>query len=133
GSGMVVRLVKCVVGGTAQNDVEGKQLVGIEPVIKANAGFRAMAYERLFAQVISPTNFPVTVGKSAAGQADGQVGVWAQGITDSEFGVHVNRSDGQSQCQVGLNELRLVVIVIRVTGKRPAALQRLIVTKLKEP
>src|SRR5438876_11063968 len=54
-------------------------------------------------------------------------------MTNAQLGVHVNRRDGQSQGQVGLNELRLVVIVERVTGERPAPLQRLIVTELKEP
>src|SRR6266853_1284365 len=54
-------------------------------------------------------------------------------MANSQLGVHVNRRDGQPQRQVGLNELRLVVIVKRVTGERPAALQRLIVTELKEP
>src|SRR2546427_2787138 len=53
-------------------------------------------------------------------------------MANAQLGVHVNRRNGQSQRQIGLNELRLVVIVKRVTGKRPSSLQRLIVTELKE-
>src|SRR5437773_8646637 len=53
-------------------------------------------------------------------------------MANAQLRVHVNRRDGQSQRQVGLNELRLVVIVKCVTGERPASLQRLIVTELKE-
>src|SRR6266700_4632646 len=54
-------------------------------------------------------------------------------MTNAQLGVHINRRDDQSQRQVGLNELRLVVIVKRITGERPAALQWLIITELKEP
>ena len=92
-----------------------------------------MAGEGLLAQIFSLADFPVTVGKPAAGQADGQVRVRAQDMTDAQLGVHVNRRDGQSQSQIGLDEPRLVVIVKRVTGERAASLQRLIVTELEEP
>jgi len=62
-------------GESAEDAIEGNLLIGIEPVIKADAGFAAMADERLFAQVFSLADFRVTVGKPAAGHADGQVRV----------------------------------------------------------
>src|SRR5437667_2315850 len=53
-------------------------------------------------------------------------------MANAQLGVQINRRDGQSQREVGLKELRLVVIVKRIAGERPASLQRLIVTELKE-
>src|SRR6185437_10241022 len=41
--------------------------------------------------------------------------------------------DGQSQREVGFDESRFVEIVEGVTGERPAALQLLVVAKLKQP
>ena len=72
-------------------------------------------------------------GSTATGQTDGQVRVRTERLANAEFRIDIDRGDRQPQRQVGLDKARLIEIVEHVTGERPAALQRLIVTELKEP
>src|SRR5438445_10627274 len=90
GGGNAVRLVSRVMCETAQDGGERNLLIGIEPVIKADAGFVTMAGERLFAQVFSLADFPGTVGRPAASQADGQAPVPAQAVANAPRRVPLN-------------------------------------------
>src|ERR1035437_4702049 len=77
-------------------------------------------------------NFIVTVRKTAARQTDGKVRVRPQPADKAEFGIEIYRCERQPQRQVRAQEIRLVVIVKRVTGKRCVAFERRIVAELNQ-
>ena len=131
--GDVVPCVESVVPRHAQDGGERNELVRIEAMVNTRARFGSVPGEGLFTPVLSTPDFGVGVRETAARQTDGEVRVRTERLANAEFGIDVNGRDGQPQRQVRLDKARLVEIVKSVAGERPTALQRLIVTELKEP
>src|SRR5881296_2034821 len=86
GRGVVVALVGGVMDRAAQNRGERDLMIGIEPMINADA---AIAAKTLVAQKFSEPDFRVTVRKTAARQPDGQVGIRAQGMANAQLGIDI--------------------------------------------
>ena len=77
-------------------------------------------------------DFIVVVGKPAAGHAHAKVRVRTQAVDKTELGIEIHRRDGETQSEIGVQEIRLVVIIKGITGKRRMTFQGLIVAELKQ-
>ena len=101
-------------------------------MIDARRNFPAVAFKGLAGIIGAAVDFVVAVGESAARQPDAEVRVRTQPVDKAEFGIQIYRRHRQTQGQIGAQKIRLVVIIIRVAGKRRVALQGLIVADLDQ-
>ena len=95
-------------------------------VIEASDGqsaLAAVARERFLPPVHALANLGITVGESAAGQAQSKVGLGTEQLADPQFGIEIDRRDGRSQGQVGTKKIRLIVIEETIAGDGPATFQ----------
>ena len=116
----------------SHHEIQRDELAGIEQVIHARGKFRAVAVVGFFLDPFAAANFIVAVGKTAAGHADGKIGIRAEAVDETEFRIEIDRRDGQPQREVRAEKIRLVVVVISVAGHRRAAFRRLVVADLDE-
>lgn len=101
-------------------------------MIHAGGHAAAVAGEGFFPQKFPAAHFAETVGEPAARQAEAHVGVRSEGASDAQFGIEIDRRDGDAQGEVGLLEPRLVVVEKGVAGGRSAALDVFVVAQLQE-
>jgi hypothetical protein len=91
-------------------------------MIDREGPFGAVPHKRFFRQIFTFLEFVVIIGEPAAGQADAQVRVRPQQPHQPHFGIQINRRQGQAQGDVGVEEIRLVhvIIAIRSDGRGAA-------------
>src|ERR1043166_1081222 len=70
--------VSGVMSNAAKNAVEGNQLSGIEQMVNAGGNFGAIPAEGFLGKIFALAHFGVAIGKTAAGQAEAEVGVLAE-------------------------------------------------------
>ena len=128
----VIAVESGIMRRAAEDQIQRNQVAGIEQMINAGRNFAAVAVERLVGIIFAAVDFVVTVRKTAAGQADGEVRVRPQPVDKAEFGIEIHRRDRQPQRQVRAQKIRLVVIVKRVAGERRVALECLVVAELDQ-
>src|SRR6266403_2298808 len=90
----------------------------------------AVAGEGFFRQILSLAHLLVAVGKTAAGEADAEIGLRAEGMGDAQLRVEIDGRDGKAQGEVGFNEAGLIIIEKGIGGGGGAPLERHIVAKL---
>ena len=71
--------------GAPQNAVQGDELFRVEAMVDADRGLPAVACEGFAGNESSAAYLVVAVGKPAAGGADPQVRMLAQGPADAQF------------------------------------------------
>ena len=76
--------------------------------------------------------FVIVVGKTAAGQTEAKIGVRPQQPDKARFRIQINRRHRQAQRDVGVEEIRLVQIVIAVTVNRRGPLHGLVAAQLNQ-
>ena len=115
-----------------QDAVERDLLAGVEQMIDGAGEFRAVAIERIGGVVFSVAKFKVTVGETAAGQAQAQIRVRTKRAAEAQFRIQINRGDRQAQGQIALIEIGLVVIIKHIAGDGRGPLQRLVEAELEK-
>ena len=115
-----------------QDEIQRNLVARVEQMIHAAVDLRAIAIKGFPFQPFAVADFIVAVGKAAAGQAEGEIGVRSQSMVETEFGVNIRRGQGEPQREVGTEEIRLVMVIIGIGGQRGAAFHRLIVAELDE-
>src|SRR6266566_8221755 len=81
----VIPLIGRVARDAADDSIERNLLTGIEQVINAQGQTPAVAREGFVGQVGALAHFRVIISETAAGHADSQVGLLADGVADAQF------------------------------------------------
>src|SRR6266403_4925630 len=117
----------------SQDAVERNLLVGIKKMIDVQRTVGAVPGKRLFRQKLPLVHLIISVRVTAARQAKAKVRIRAEQTAEADFGIQVNRRDGQAQGQVGVvEEGGLIVIKKGVAGDGLVSFERLIVAKLDQ-
>ena len=113
GGGVVVALEHGIMRRAAHNQVQRNFVGGIEQMIDARRDFAATT-------------------KSAAREAKGEIRVGSETMDEAEFGIQIHRRERQPQREVRAQEIRPVVVIKSVAGKRRVSLHRLVVAELDQ-
>jgi len=74
------------------------------------------AIKTLFRKVFAAFDLVIIVGEAAAGDADAEIGVFAECVPDAEFGINVGGGNGQPERQVRVVEKVGAIAVIEGVG-----------------
>ena len=132
GGGVVVALEHGIMRRAAHNQVQRNFVGGIEQMIDARRNFPAVAGEGFGLNEFAAADFIVAVGKSAARHAKGEIRVGSETMDEAEFGIQIHRRERQPQREVRAQEIRPVVVIKSVAGKRRVSLHRLVVAELDQ-
>ena len=119
-------------GGAPHHQVQRNEWAGVEQVVHTGRKLSAVAVERLAFNPFAGADFVVAVRKPAAGHANAQVGIGAQQVAETQFGIQVGGRDRQPQCEIGAQKIRVVVVVEGVARQWFPAFVRLVVAELNE-
>src|SRR5687767_13899231 len=117
-------------GPYTQDTVERNSMGGVEEVVQVAGDLSAVTIERLFLPKFASSHFEIAVGKTATGDSHGKVRSFAEDLFESELGIDINRRQGHSECEIGPEKFRVVIVIEGIGSQRSFAFQRLVITEL---